>query len=769
MGRFIDITGAPIVSDFQEMPLDFMSKALDIQQKQLDNTRTLRESIMPAEGGLATAPIIGAYEKEKYDPLIEDAVKNVVANPREAARKLENIKKLREKDPVLRIAKADLALKPVILGSEKEAGKKGKYMTSYRDPSGKVIPMDINKILSGEITDPSEYYKLGEHVDVVPAVQKMYDESPEIKKIIQTDLGLAATALGAIPFYRQGKQVTNVNRKTVEDMSRAIDRVEDRLLNDKGADWQSWRRENGIEDLDGNMLVTSDIAKQKAEKFALEEAQRIAFNNTSTSTDYQYAQLAGSSGKSGEDSEGRTNSYLDSLGTALSKGKNGILELFKGKSSKDIKKLVTDAALGLMYSKDLQNTNPALFKLGQEVFDKKTGTINLDKLNPYYKEVDGKKILIDPLEQIKIAVNAVPDANSNLFYNNLVAARQGFNLIKGAETESDAIARKRSGYTKADEKQYEAIPEDIRNGLKYVAKDRVEILKDGTVKVKGQLMERGRTEDYSLGKINPKDGGILLKYVEEVNKKDSKVLAYDKIKREEYNKRTNPNYEYQQDWEGVVYSSDAKGAAEKNQMDDAAWSAVQNNITGTGSKESIVTDEDGNPVDLRGKKINRDNMEVIGFAKDTDGTVKMRFSIKESESTGSGSEKSSSSKRLIMTKVPQNVANLYYKYKPTVSSIKDKTTSIIAGWERNPIPQEDAQGNPYVTIKYQYNYPFKMQNINGVNNYTLPEDFIDTYNTMIGPELSTDVDATYDSNTLATIFAKYEAALRLQEYSKRNK
>jgi hypothetical protein len=166
-------------------------------------------------------------------------------------------------------------------------------------------------------------------------------------------------------------------------------------------------------------------------------------------------------------------------------------------------------------------------------------------------------------------------------------------------------------------------------------------------------------------------------------------------------------------------------------------------------------------------------MEVIGFTRDTDGTVKMKFSIKESETTGTGSEKSSMPKTLIMAKVPQNVANLYRKYKPTTEGIKDKTTSIIAGWERTPIPEADAQGNPYTAIKYQYGHPFKVQNVNGINNYTLPEAFIDEYNSMVAPlngeQISTNVGTTYNSNILATIFANYEAAKKLQEYSNTNK
>jgi hypothetical protein len=790
MGRFIDITGAPIASDFQEMPLDFMAKALDVQQKSQDAFDTARDSIVPTESGLRTTNIIYKgkeiplyqYEKENYDKPLEDIAKVATNNPAEATRRFGILQKQRNSDPILALAKKDFTYKPTVLADEKEKKKTGTVVYSYRDKAGKAIPINADKILAGELEgDPSEWYNSLGYTDYIKPGMDYLDKAPEMKYMLQTDKGLALEMLDQIPFYRTGKSVSNVHAQTIKNMLPTITMLENLYLDNPSAFAQRWRVDQGIEDLDHNQLVSDVEARNKATKFIRELADTKVFDNTSTVIDYNRAQLATPKGGSGDGdgNDGSTNSYLDSLGTALTKGKNGILELFKGKSSNDIKKQVTLAASTLMYSKNLQKTNPTLFALGQRFFDRNTNTIDLSKLNPYYEDEKdnkgnktGKKILVDPLEQVRVAVDLMPDANANLFYTNLLAARQGFNLIKGAETESDAIARKRSGYTEAYEKQYEKLPQNIRDKMLDAANSGYGI----TISPEGNVSWYGTQGDVDLGgnigKVSKEDIALLKKYDKEISNKKSALRSYETIRKEEYNKRTNPEYEYEGNWEGVVYSADTKGAAEKNQMDDAAWSAVENNIAGTGSKESIVTDKDGNPVDLRNKKINRDSMEVIGFTRDTDGTVKMRFSIKESETTGTGSEKSSEPKTLIMTKVPQNVANLYRKYKPITTGIKDKTTSIIASWERNEIPETDAQGNPYVAEKQQYGHTFKVQNVNGINNYTLPEAFIDEYNSMIpvgAEKISNKVGTTYNSNTLATIFANYEAAKKLQEYSNTNK
>jgi len=422
MGRFIDITGAPIASDFQEMPLEFMSKALDIQQKSQDAFDTAKDSIVPTEGGLRTTNIIYKgkeiplyqYEKEKYDKPLEDVAKVAVNNPAEANRRFGILQKQRNSDPILALAKKDFTYKPTVLAGEKEAGKKGKYMTSYRDPLGKAIPIDADKILAGELPgDPSEWYKLGEHVDVIPAVQKMYTESPEIKKIIQSDLGLTPALLGAIPFYRQGEQVQNIHRKTIEDLDHAITSVEDRLLKDVGADWQSWRRETGIEDLDGNLLVSPDEAKKRAEKFALSEANRIAFNNSATSTKFNYAQLATSKGGSGSgDEEGGGGATLDPLGTIDTQYVKNRVDLLKKTNHKTI---LNDAARKWQTAiKDPNNLN----------LIKTTDT----KFWPLYKSVLNKDGYIDPDKLMKADLSKFIDAAGN--NASMVQSLQGLQLAQ---------------------------------------------------------------------------------------------------------------------------------------------------------------------------------------------------------------------------------------------------------------------------------------------------------------------------------------------------
>ena len=166
MGRFIDITGAPIASDFQELPLDFMSKALEIQQKSQDTVDTATDEaakLLTPEGGIRTAGE-GKKVYEKYSPALEKIIKVTINNPQEGGRLLAKLKKDLSTDQGYLKIKADEAASKDVLKQNREFEAKGEIpayrdLYSYTAEGPKVNKYTYEQLASGEVgTNPEDWY-----------------------------------------------------------------------------------------------------------------------------------------------------------------------------------------------------------------------------------------------------------------------------------------------------------------------------------------------------------------------------------------------------------------------------------------------------------------------------------------------------------------------------------------------------------------------------------------------------------------------------------
>ena len=160
MGRFIDITGAPIASDFQEMPLDFMSKALDVKQKSLDTFRSDADKGLPVDVGLRTE-WVKKYADETYTPELERIAKNAVANPQGAGRELTSLRTKMAKDPFIAKAKQDAAAREFVTKNEYTLKQAGKPIFKYRDAQGNIMQMSKEDLLNKD-------FDLGTWYDATP-------------------------------------------------------------------------------------------------------------------------------------------------------------------------------------------------------------------------------------------------------------------------------------------------------------------------------------------------------------------------------------------------------------------------------------------------------------------------------------------------------------------------------------------------------------------------------------------------------------------------
>ena len=732
MGRFIDITGAPIASDFQEMPLDFMSKALDIQQKSKDTFDTARESMLPSEAGLLSTNIkmpdgkiisLAQYDKDTYDKPLEDIAKIAINNPAEANRRFGIFKKQRENDPMLKWAKEDAALKANQIAQDKALDVKGKAYRSYKDTSGKYIPVEYAKVVSGEIGSPIEQYKGRGFADYITPIRTRLKEAKEEKHISTNDIDPIITQYGglgnAISALKQGKITNAVDRMTWALINDDIETAAIDLLK-SGSDYSEYYKlKEGITDYDGNMIVDEATALEIAKKFVTKEAENFVYNNSTKSVDYQITPLSDGSGKGKgkKDEEDDEETTVEGAGTIVkSNAVNQVLKAVQGKTTADLNKEVTNLAYGIFTNKDLAKTNPGLAAVGNLIYNSKTGQIDLSLLTP------------DIMNKMIVEANKVKDPNISNGITALQGAKMGYDLLQAADTEADIIARKRSGYTETDEKQYSPIPEFIRNGLKNYPEDKIRILDDGSVQVTGATTERGASEKTILGKINPKDKPILLKYIKEVNKKDSKIKAYDRIKQEEYNNRTNPEYEYQQGWNQFNWSASTQGDKDQEQLNKAVWASVANLMQGSGDEESIIREDNGKPVDLKNFYPDENSMQVVAYTDEPDGTKSVKFKLTKQAALDNGKKKSQGEGVYILKGATPAISAIINRHVNPVKELANKATSIVADWERNPIPETKTDGTPYLKTVSHDSKPIKMQNVGNVTNYTFPLDTKDKDN-----------------------------------------
>jgi hypothetical protein len=175
MGRFIDITGAPIVSDFQEMPLDFMAKALSAKQASYDKADAeldLYSKLIP-KGGEATTLLYDPVKKE-YIPKLEEYSKNLIQDPEGVGRSLSKWKAKLENDPRYQALKADEDYKKTLYTRMQESGKKGNFIPLWRHTKTPLNPQEVQEGLIN--FTPEQYYDIREFDDPGKYVDDQLDD-----------------------------------------------------------------------------------------------------------------------------------------------------------------------------------------------------------------------------------------------------------------------------------------------------------------------------------------------------------------------------------------------------------------------------------------------------------------------------------------------------------------------------------------------------------------------------------------------------------------
>lgn len=162
MGRFIDITGAPIVSDFQEMPLDFMAKALSAKQASYDK-QDLEAAGIPGlipEGFIATKGYKDILTKE-LAPKLDEWSKRAIADPEGVGREITKYKSQLANDIRYKKLVEDTALKAGYLEKIAKLNESGiPYEKAFDYKTGQYRgPIDPDKLVKGEVTgNLQEFY-----------------------------------------------------------------------------------------------------------------------------------------------------------------------------------------------------------------------------------------------------------------------------------------------------------------------------------------------------------------------------------------------------------------------------------------------------------------------------------------------------------------------------------------------------------------------------------------------------------------------------------
>lgn len=233
MGRFIDITGAPIVSDFQEMPLDFMAKALESKQLAYDKDMLAADeySKLIPKGYEATSKLYEPLTKQVL-PELENLTKRALLEPEKVGRELVKWKTNLEKNPAYQALKADEENKKLVLENWRKAKEKGEALPLWRLEK---TPLSYEKVMSGEETFSPEYYDIQQFEDPGKYVD---DQLDDIKSVVSSYSGESIRDLvqgedgGLYGITSSGKRTSNLlnDRTPVAGTGKTIGQlVQDRL------------------------------------------------------------------------------------------------------------------------------------------------------------------------------------------------------------------------------------------------------------------------------------------------------------------------------------------------------------------------------------------------------------------------------------------------------------------------------------------------------------------------------------------------------------
>jgi hypothetical protein len=227
MGRFIDITGAPIASDFQEMPLDFMAKALSAKQASYDK-QDLEAAALPGlfgEGFIATQGYKDILTKE-LNPKLSEWSKRAIADPEGVGRDITKYKSQLANDPRFRLLTADTAKKADYLKQKAEADKLGiPFEKAFDYKANKYKgPIDPDKLLKGEVAgDLEDFYGTPYYGNVNEEILKL---TSNIKPITLSDVQESYGNITKFGDQLKNNKSIEISSNTLNDLTPVAYRLE---------------------------------------------------------------------------------------------------------------------------------------------------------------------------------------------------------------------------------------------------------------------------------------------------------------------------------------------------------------------------------------------------------------------------------------------------------------------------------------------------------------------------------------------------------------
>jgi hypothetical protein len=606
MGRFIDITGAPIASDFQEMPLDFMSKALDVKQKSLDTFRSDADKGLPVDTGLRTE-WVKKYADETYAPELDKIAKDAVSNPQEAGRKLTSLRTKMAKDPFIAKAKQDAAAREFVNKNEYTLKQEGKPILDYRDAQGNIIQMSKEDLLNKDF-DLGTWYDATGYGDYIKEIRDKFSKSlPEKGKYVRDILpGLQDfTSRGLGQLMSQGKSITEVDRREIKELNDDIDAEYRRLMNDGGKDARYFRKEHGLKQGDLS-AATEDFVKNKV---LLPEAKTFMYNWGSTVTDLSYS--APPSGD-GSGKKPKAPPVIREAGTTpeqyVKEQYDRVSATNKDQIKKDLRmrvaKIIGDPSIN-RNDKNLQVEFKKIADANGNIDPDKLINYDLNRLTPY---LAGNSTLAQSM-------------------SDLYMLQSDYSTLQQVDDEADVLASRGSGYTKSD---YDGLPENFKNALMDKEEAAYKFI---SITPSGKVLGLPKETDASfIGTVNQGKGDIVLdakdiplanKYLKELQDKNSKLNSFNKIKKEEKDKLLKSALEKQ----SKVKYLDFNDAQDQTEFDRDVQTSIISNINNSADDAGYFTNWKTGKKSQLPKGYELDKSKYRGHIKTPDGKYKTLFSI----------------------------------------------------------------------------------------------------------------------------------------------
>lgn len=626
MGRFIDITGAPIVSDFQEMPLDFINKELQLYQDSFDKSKDLEGKFI-TESGIRSKKF-NDYVSKKYEPEIQKISQTTITNPIEGYKQMEKLYKKFSQDPVVAFAKEDAKNVAEVQKLERERSEKGKPFYGYRDKFGNVEQINPEDVEQGKIGyDFNKLYAGIGYADYTKPIRDIYEKSPTIKKIVEQNLDPSVFDAGDLGYLmKTGKISEHIDEQTLENLQSEINNVAYKLLNEGSPEDRYFRVQAGLQDVYGNWLVDNKTAIEKGYKYATQIAQDYLYSNRYTVNDVDYKNPATGSKADRKNQQPE----LEGIGTVDEQGIDRLYKELEGKTSQDILNNISN-------------------RFGRFLTEVQKGSISKD--SPLYKaylnvknpdgSVNYEKLANLDTSTLKVAAQGnqvLKDAIADL-----EAEQFNHDIIKKAETEATEEAIKLTGYNDkySDLQEYKKLLDTHITTPSL----RIKVLKDGTIQQYQENQKTGNEFNVkTIGKVPQDKVQKAINYINERGNIKSSTSILENKKKELIDTKLKSNLQQQQEAERINFTSEKQ---QKEFNDKLASGLLLAASRGSKTDESIFVDAEGNPVDVSNLDLSNPVFQY-SIKNSITGKTSATFTVKDEDGNV---------RKLTIKEAPKNIVN----------------------------------------------------------------------------------------------------------------